>query len=79
MERTADGTIKTAAKYRDTELPSPGKEIGSRIIEAVRQVSHIEGKEGQTPLAVGIRDSNIEILVKVKKEDGSEKITLEFE
>lgn len=78
LERTAEGAIKTWAKYKETDLPSPGREIGRKIVEAARQVSHIEGRKGEIPLAVGIRDSSIEIRVKVKQEHGSEKITLEF-
>jgi hypothetical protein len=78
LERTSEGAIKTWAKYKETDLPSPGREIGRKIVEAARQVSHIEGRKGEIPLAVGIRDSSIEIRIKVKEEHGSEKITLEF-
>jgi hypothetical protein len=78
LERTADGSIRVMAEYRDTELPSPGREIGEKIIGATRQITHIEGAKGEIPLAIGIRDSSIEIRAKVKQEDGVEKISLEF-
>ena len=78
LERAADGTVRAEAVYRDTELPSPGKEVGAKVIEAARQITHLEGGKGEIPLAVGIRDSSIEIRVKVKEERGGEKITLEF-
>ena len=48
-------------------------------MQAVRQITHLEGRKGKIPLAVGIRDSSIEIVVKIKEEHGGEKITLEFE
>lgn len=78
LTRSNDGTVTVEAEYKTTELPSPGKEIGARIIEAARNVTHIEEAKGKTALAVGIRDSSIEIQVKVKRETGKDKITLKF-
>lgn len=78
LQKTADGTVKATAVYKEGGLPSPGSEIGKRIMDAARQVTHIEGKKGQTPLAVGIRDSSIEIRVEVAEEGGGETITLRF-
>jgi hypothetical protein len=79
LERGADGSVTAKAEYRETKLPSPGPEIGEKIIHAARQISHIEDKEGEMPWAVGIRDSSVEIRVKVKRKNGDEKITLTFE
>ncbi len=78
LERTANGAVKAEAEYRDTELPTPGAEIGGMVIEAARQISHIEGEKGEMPLAVGIRDSSIEIRMDVERKHGDEKITLVF-
>ncbi len=78
LERTSDGRVKAEAEYRDRELPAPRAEIGAKVIEAARQISHIEEDKGETPLAVGIRGSSIEILMEVKRKAGEEKITLRF-
>ncbi len=78
LKKYADGRVEAEAEYEDGELPSPGAEIGERVIQAMRQVTHIEGKKGEIPLAVGIRDSSIELLAKVDKDDDCEKITLKF-
>jgi hypothetical protein len=78
LERSADGGIQVVAKYRDSTLPDPGREIGGKVIEAVRGITHIDGKKGEIPLAIGIRDSNLQIRIQVKEEGGKEKITLEF-
>ena len=78
LERAADGTVRVGAQYRDSELPSPGKDIGRKVIEAARRITHLEGKKGEIPLAVGIRDSSIEIKVKIKEEHGGERVTLKF-
>ena len=78
LERSSAGDVTVRAEYNDTEIPSPGKDIGGNIVEAARQITHIEGKKGEIPLAIGIRDSNLEIRVKIKEENGKERITLDF-
>jgi len=76
--RSKDGEISVTAQYRESELPSPGSEVGAKILEAVREITHIEGDKGKTPLALGIRNDSIEIQVKVNSEEGKEKVTLKF-
>ncbi len=78
ITRSQDGDISVTAKYRESELPSPGSEVGNKVMEAVRDITHIEGDEGKTPLALGIRNDSIEIQVKMMSEEGKEKVTLEF-
>jgi len=78
LERASDGGVRVSAEYKETDLPAPGKEIGAKVLEAARQITHIDEKKGEIPLAIGIRDSSIEIRVKVKREGASEKVTLEF-
>jgi hypothetical protein len=78
ITRSKDGEISVTAKYRESELPSPGSEVGAKILEAVREITHIEGDKGKTPLALGIRNDSIEIQVMVNSEEGKEKVTLKF-
>ena len=78
ITRSKDGEISVTAKYRESELPSPGSEVGAKILEAVREITHIEGDKGKTPLALGIRNDSIEIQVEMKAEEGQEKVTLDF-
>jgi hypothetical protein len=78
ITRSKDGEINVTAKYRESELPSPGSDIGAKIIEAVREITHIEGDKGETPLALGIRNDSIEIQVKMNSEEDKEKVTLKF-
>ncbi len=78
ITRSKDGEINVTAEYRKSELPSPGSDIGAKIIEAVREITHIEGDKGETPLALGIRNDSIEIQVKMNSEEDKEKITLKF-
>ncbi|MBW1758951.1 MAG: hypothetical protein JRI88_01260 [Deltaproteobacteria bacterium] len=78
ITKAKDGTVKVTAKYREAELPSPGPEAGHKVIEVVREIAHIEGEKGELPLALGIRDSSVELNLKVKSEEGEEKLTIEF-
>jgi hypothetical protein len=76
--QSGDGDIRVMAEYRPAELPPPGKSIGEKIIESVRGITYLEKEKDQTTLALGIRDSSIELKVKVKKDENGEKVTLKF-
>lgn len=78
ISRSKDGAVTVTAKYRETELPSPGAAIGDRIIKAVRDVTHLEGDKGSTPFAMGVNDDSVELKVKVAAENGGETVTLKF-
>ena len=72
------GNVKVVAEYKDSELPSPGSDIAEKIFETVRDITHIEDKKGKTDLALGIRDSSINLKIKVKQSDDKNKITIKF-
>jgi hypothetical protein len=78
IKTAADGTTTVQAKYRETELPSPGGEIGRNIVEAIRRITHFEGEKGKGPLALGLRNDNLEIGIKVKRDEHGETVTLKF-
>ncbi len=73
-----DGDVKVLAKFRKTELPTPGKEVGKRVFDLVKQIGHFEGEEGATPLAVGIRDSSLEIGLTASRDGDEHVVTLRF-
>ncbi len=78
ITRSKVGDYRVTAKYRESELPSPGSEVGAKILSAVRETTHIEGGKGKTPLALGIRNDSLELHVEIKTEDGNEKVTIRF-
>ena len=78
ITRAPDGNIKVTAKYRESELPSPGSEIGEKIMSAVREITHIEGGKGKSPLALGIREDSIELKIKMKSKEKGERVTIIF-
>jgi hypothetical protein len=76
--KSADGTVKVLAEYWKAELPTPGPIIGEKILESLRRITHLEGEKGKTVLAMGVRDGSIDLRVKIEREKGGEKVTLEF-
>ena len=78
IAQSKEGMVRVTAEYRKSELPNPGSEIGGKIIEAVRGITHMEGDKGKLPLALGIRDGSIEISIKMKRSKDGEKISLKF-
>ena len=78
ITRSKNGHVTVSATYREAELPSPDQEIGKKIIESVRDITHIEGDKGKLPLSLGIRDSSVELTVKIKSKGDGERITLQF-
>ena len=78
ITRSKTGDYRVTAKYRESELPSPGSEVGAKILSAVREATHIEEGKGKTPLALGIRNDSLELQVKIKVKDGKERVTIKF-
>ena len=78
IRRDKGGEVSVTAKYRETELPSPGPGVGKSILAAVREIAHIEGEKGKTLLALGIRNDSLELKVKLKAKDDREELTIEF-
>ena len=78
LNKGKDGQVTVVAKYRTSELPSPGKEVGERVFNVLRDITHIEGEKGKLPLAVAIRDSNFDVTVKVEQDGNGESVTIAF-
>ncbi len=78
ITKSSDGDITVTATYRQSELPTPGSEVGKKIIEAVREITHIEKGKGKTPLALGIRQDSIELKVKFKSKKDKDSVTITF-
>ena len=78
VSHDSKGQVKVVARYRETELPSPGAEVGQKIMAAVREITHIEGDKGKTILALGMRNDSLELKVKIKVKGEKEDVAIEF-
>ncbi len=71
-------SVRVTAEYRPAELPAPNGAIADKIMAAIREITHIETTKGKMPLTLGIRDSSVDINVKVKSKEEKNSVTLEF-
>jgi len=78
ITRTPEGNVRVVAEYRESELPTPGPEVGKKIVGAIREITHIEEDKGKTPLSLGIRNDSVDLKIKFKAKKGKEKITIKF-
>ena len=78
LRRTANGGITVTAKYRESELPKPPAPIGRKVFDVIKGITHIEGDKGKTPVVIGIRDSSIELEVKLGHDGDDEELVLNF-
>jgi len=78
ISNTKGDGVKVTAEYRKAELPSPGGPIGEKIINAVRELAHLEGNKAETTLAFGIRNNSMDLKIKSRHEGNDEKITIKF-
>ena len=78
LSKGEDGNVRVTAEYRPSDLPSPGAAVGDQILAAIRGITHIDTDRGETRLALGIRDSSIDLGVKIKAKKDSQKISLKF-
>jgi hypothetical protein len=47
-------------------------------MSTVREITHLEGAKGKSPLALGIRQDSIELRVKIKTKEKGERVTISF-
>lgn len=78
LKRDKDGKVDIEATYRKAELPHPDGPVVNEIFNIIREITHIEEDRGKIPLAVGVRDSSIDLMIKVEKKEGTESISLRF-
>ena len=75
---TKTGSVKVVAEYRTAELPPPDDVISERIINALKKIIHADSSQGDSTLAVGVRDGSIDLQVRTREEGGDSKATIKF-
>jgi hypothetical protein len=59
-------------------LPPPPEVIATTIIAMVRAMTHIEDDHGETVFSLGLRNTPVELRVKVKRSGDTESVKLKF-
>ncbi len=78
LKKDANGNVTVKAKYRTSPLPSPDAALGHDVVTAVKELIQADGSKGKSDLALGIRDSSIDLKIKFKQEDDGEKCSIVF-
>jgi hypothetical protein len=78
VQQDQDGAVTVMAKYKKTELPPPGSEIGGKIIKAIREIAHLDKSKDKSLLAIGFRNNSLELKVSASDKKGEATATIEF-
>jgi rubredoxin len=73
-------TIKVTLKGTDPQiaLPSPAAEIMDVITTIIREILHLEEDKGKSPLTLGLKNSRLDLFVRMKKDNEEERLAIEF-
>ncbi|NOQ46230.1 MAG: hypothetical protein GQ559_06105 [Desulfobulbaceae bacterium] len=71
-------TVTIKAVDREIELPSPSLELMDAITTIIRDIIHIEEDKGKSPLILGLKNGQLDLSVKVKRDKKEERLTIKF-
>jgi hypothetical protein len=73
------GELKVSVKNEAKEtLPPPPPELFDKIIKIMRGILHLEEDKVELPLALGLRNGQLELLVKIKHEPEKDSLKFKF-
>jgi hypothetical protein len=67
--------VEAAGKYK---LPQPSSALADRIIEVMHSITHVDSDTGRSPLALGLRNDNLELGVEFNAESGKKWVSISF-
>lgn len=79
ITQSAAGEVTVTAKYRKSELPTPGGDVAGKIFEAMGSITHMEGDKVKMPLSLGVRNDSVPLKVKMKSKEGGKSLTIKFQ
>jgi len=78
ISRNKNGRVKVTAEYREKDLPDMDSKVADNIFEAVREISHFDKSHGKTRMALGVRDSSVDLNLELKEKSDKTKLTIHF-
>ena len=79
LKKKGDAITVALKNEEKLTLPSPAAPVFAKIIEIVRAILHIEEDKGKLPLSLGLRNGEVNLMVKVKREDDKESVAFSFD
>lgn len=78
ISRNKKGRVKVTAEYREKDLPDINSDVADNIFDAVREISHFDKSRGKTRMALGVRDSSVDLNLELKEKSDKTKLTIHF-
>lgn len=73
------GELKVTVKNDQKEsLPTPPPELFDQILAIMRRILHLEEDKGELPLSLGLRNGQMEVMVKIKHEPDKDSLKFKF-
>lgn len=74
------GTLQITVSTSDEKIPisPPPEEIADKIFEIIRAITHIDTDNGEIALSLGLRSSQVDLQVKLKKKKDEESLKILF-
>jgi len=60
------------------KLPVPSVAVLDKVFEIMRGILHIEEDKGEMEFSLGLRSGEVDVIVKVDREDGKESLKIKF-
>ncbi len=78
ISRSKKGHVKVTAEYREKDLPVMNSDVADTIFDTVREISHFDKSHGKTRMALGVRDSSVDLNLELKEKSDKTKLTIRF-
>lgn len=59
-------------------LPVPSAAVLDKVFEIMRTILHIEEEKGEMEFSLGLRSGEVNVMVKVAREDGRQSLKIKF-
>ncbi len=69
-------TVKTADQT--IPLPSPAPELIKAITAIIRSITHIDEEKGESPLILGLKNGQLELMVEIEEDKKKEQLVITF-
>lgn len=79
FEKSSDFvTVRIKVADRNIDLLPPAQELVGAVMSIIRHIIHLEEDEGKSPLVLGLKNGQLDLSVKMKKEKNTESLTIWF-
>lgn len=73
--RGVELNVEAAGRYKFT---APPRDVGDKIFDVMRSITHLESENASEPLSLGLRDSRMELGVRFESTEGKQTLSISF-